>query len=542
MSLLNLMNIGKSALFANQAALNVTGHNIANVNTAGYTRQEVVLEIATPTSNSAGYLGRGVTVDSVRRSYARFIEGQLLGQEQSLGKSTAMNEILSQVEQVFNDSAGMGLSEGLQSFFDSWESLSSDPGDSAQRTVLLSDAESMVSTAKQMETDLLETIGEINGEIADIAGQVNTIAGKIADLNEQITKIEAGGTGATANDLRDTRGSLVTELGKLVEVSTLEDGNGSLTVIVGMRNLVDGTRVNKMTTTADASGNLGIELDGVDVTSRISKGRLSGLVASRSAIESGPLVELRKFAAALTVEVNALHYEGFGLDGNNHRNFFSALTASTTDSSGGAAISATIADMSALTLSEYDVAIGPAGAYTVTNRDTGAAVATGTYSSGAAITFEGLSVTISDDSGTVAEGDSFSVSPLTGAVSNFAVELTDTDQIAAASGAASLPGDNTNALALAGLADSGISSLGNATYSGYYAGIVSSVGSMAADAADLQTFDANLQSELANQRDSASGVSIDEEAANLIVYQRGFEAAARLISVADELIQTVLAL
>ncbi len=180
MSLLNLMNIGKSAIFANQAALNVTGHNIANVNTSGYTRQEVVLEIATPSSNSAGYLGRGVTVAGVQRSYARFIEGQLLGQEQSLGKSTAMNEILSQVEQVFNDSAGMGLSDSLQSFFDSWESLSSDPDDSAQRTVLLSDAESMVSTAKQMETDLLETIGEINDEITDIAGQVNTIAGKIA--------------------------------------------------------------------------------------------------------------------------------------------------------------------------------------------------------------------------------------------------------------------------------------------------------------------------------------------------------------------------
>ncbi len=198
--------------------------------------------------------------------------------------------------------------------------------------------------------------------------------------------------------------------------------------------------------------------------------------------------------------------------------------------------------MSALTLSEYDITIGAAGAYTVTNRGTGATVTSGTYSSGAAITIEGISVTLSDDSGTVAEGDTFSVSPLTGAVSNFAVALTDTDQIAAASSASSLPGDNTNALALAGLADTGISSLGNATYSGYYAGIVSSVGSMAADAADLQTFDANLQSELANQRDSASGVSIDEEAANLIVYQRGFEAAARLINVADELIQTVLAL
>ena len=95
---------------------------------------------------------------------------------------------------------------------------------------------------------------------------------------------------------------------------------------------------------------------------------------------------------------------------------------------------------------------------------------------------------------------------------------------------------------MAALADAGVSSLGSATFSEYYAGIVSSVGAMAADASDLQTFDANLQSELAGQRDSASGVNLDEEATNLIVYQRGFEAAARLISVADELIQTVLAL
>jgi flagellar hook-associated protein 1 FlgK len=95
---------------------------------------------------------------------------------------------------------------------------------------------------------------------------------------------------------------------------------------------------------------------------------------------------------------------------------------------------------------------------------------------------------------------------------------------------------------MAALADAGVSSLGNATFSGYYAGIVSSVGAMAADASDLQTFDANLQSALAGQRDSASGVNLDEEAINLIVYQRGFEAAARLISVTDELIQTVLGL
>jgi flagellar hook-associated protein 1 FlgK len=540
MSLLNLLNIGKSALFANQAALNVTGHNIANVNTPGYTRQSVVLEIATPSMNSAGYLGRGVTVGAVERSYNRFVQAQLLGQQQSLGRSTAMNEVMSQVEQVFNDSSGMGLSDSLEAFFSSWQSLSTDPGDSARRTVLLSDAASLVSTAKQMETDLLETIGGINEEISDITGQINTIAGKIADLNHQIVKIEAGDSGASANDLRDTRDSLVTALADIVQVDTREDRDGSLTVTVGMRNLVDGTQVNEMTTSADASGNLGLRIDGVDVTSRIEKGRLSGLIDSRTAIEAGPLKELRRFAAALTVEINEIHSGGYGLDGSTGTDFFAPLSLTTTDSSAGANVSsAAITDPAALTLSDYDVTIGAAGAYTVKNRDTGASVATGTFSSGTAIAFEGISVTLT---GTVAQGDSFSVSPLSGAVANFAVAVTDTDRIAAASDAASLPGDNRNALAIAGLADTAVSSLGNKTFSGFYAGTVSSVGSMAADAADLQEFDQNLQSELASQRDSASGVSLDEEATKLIIFQRGFEAAARLISVTDELMQTVLSL
>ncbi len=540
MSLLNLLNIGKSAIFASQAALNVTGHNIANVNTPGYTRQEVILEIATPGASAGGYLGRGVTVSTVERRYDRFVEGQLLGQEQNLGKSTAMYEVLGRVEQVFNDASGVGLSEDLDAFLNSWQALAADAGDTAQRTVLLSNANSLVSTAKQMETSLLETIGEVNKEIGDIAGKINGLATDIARLNERIVEIEAGDSTATANDLRDKRDSLVTELSTLVQTRTLEDGNGSLTVIVGMRNLVEGQRVNPMTASRDASGNMGLSIDGVDITSRIEKGRLSGLLESRAEIESGPLMDLRRLVAALTKEMNLLHNGGVGLDGTTGNDFFAALSLSTTDASAGADVSsATVTDPSALTLSEYDVAIGTGGAYTVTNRDTGAAVASGTFSSGDPIAFDGISVTLT---GTVAAGDSFTVSPLAGAVSNFAVSLTDARKIAAASDVSALPGDNTNALRIAGLADTAVSSLGDATFSGYYGGIVTKAGSLAMDASDLQEFDENLRAELGNRRDSVSGVSLDEEAANLIQYQRAFEAGARMIRITDELLETVLAL
>jgi flagellar hook-associated protein 1 FlgK len=538
-SLLNLLNIGKSAVFASQAALNVASHNIANVNTPGYTRQEAILEIATPAPTAGGYLGRGVTVTAVERRYDRFVDAQLLGQEQNLGKSTAMDQVLGQVEQVFNDASGAGLSNDLNAFFNAWQALSANPADAAQRTVLLSKANSLASTAKRMESDLLGTVKEVNGEIADVAGRVNAIATDISRLNARIVEVEAGGGAAKANDLRDARDKLVSELSGLAEIGTLEDANGALTVTVGMRNLVDRERVNPLSTFRDAQGNLGLSIDGVDVTGRIDKGRLGGLLASRSAIASGPLTDLRRLAAALTKEMNLLHSAGVGLDGTTGNDFFAPLALSATNASAGASVtSATVTDPAALTLSEYTMSIGAGNAYTVTNRDSGAVVASGTYASGNPVGFDGISVVVT---GTVAAGDAFTVSPLAGAVSNISVALTDPRKIAAAS-AAGLPGDNTNALRIASLADAAVGSLGGATFSGYYGGVVGKAGTLARDASDLQAFDDSLRAELVNRRESASGVSLDEEAVKLIAYQRAFEAGARMIKITDELLQTVLQL
>ena len=462
MALMNLLNIGKSAIFASQAAINVASHNIANVNTPGYTRQEAILRIASPIVRvPGGYLGMGVAVSSIERRYDRFISGQLLGQEQNYGRSSVMDQVLGQVEQVFNDAGGAGLSDSINAFFDSWRTLSATPEDTAKRTVLISDANTLVDTMKQMERNLLGTIKETNGEIADVVDRVNGIATDIARLNAQIVQIESGGGSANANDLRDARDGLVTELSGLAEIGTLEDRNGSLTVTLGMRNLVDREMVNRVTTSNDAAGDVRLSLDGVDVTSRIVNGRLGGLFASRDAVESGPLVGLRRLAAALTDEMNQLHRAGVGLDGTTGNDFFTPLSPP---------------------LTEAD------------------------------------------------------------AISNLDVAVSDPRKIAAASAASALPGDNTNALRIAGLAEASVASLGNATFSGYYGGIVADVGKSARDASDLQQFDGNLRSELQNRRESASGVSLDEEATNLIAFQRAYEAGAKIIQITDELLQAVLKL
>jgi flagellar hook-associated protein 1 FlgK len=136
--------------------------------------------------------------------------------------------------------------------------------------------------------------------------------------------------------------------------------------------------------------------------------------------------------------------------------------------------------------------------------------------------------------------DFFSVSPLTNAVKNFGVALTDPQKIAAASSAATIPGDNTNAVAIAGLQQSNITGLGGSTFTGFYKGIVSTVGTMSREASDNFNFDQNLLTQIENRQQSVSGVSLDEEAANLIKFQRAFEAGAMMIKTTDELLQTLL--
>ncbi|MGZ8430054.1 MAG: flagellar hook-associated protein FlgK, partial [Candidatus Deferrimicrobiaceae bacterium] len=406
-----------------------------------------------------GFLGMGVAVSSIERRYDRFISGQLLGQEQNYGKSTTMDQVLGQIEQVFNGNGGAGLSSALNAFFDAWQSLSTNPGDTAQRTVLISDANNFVSAATQMESSILGSLKDINKAISDAAGQVNSIATDIARLNGQIVQIESGGGTAKANDLRDARDQLVTTLSGLVDIGTLEDKNGSLTVTLGMRNLVERETVNPVTAIKNAAGDAGFSLDGVDVTSRITNGSVGGLLASRDAVTSGPLAGLRHLAAVLTNEMNLLHSAGVGLDGTSGNDFFVPLSPP---------------------LTEAD------------------------------------------------------------AISNLGVAVSDPRKIAAASAASGLPGDNSNALRIAGLADAAVSSLGGATFSGYYSGIVTDVGKLARNASDLSKFDANMRSELQNRRDSASGVSLDEEATNLIAYQRAYEAGARIIRITDELFMSVL--
>ncbi len=538
MSVTGLFEIGKSALFASQTALSTISHNIANVNTPGYSRQDVILQVATPVPAAGGLLGRGVTVAGIKRNYDSFVQAQLLGQTENYGRSEALSQFLGQIEQVFNDSMGIGLSDPLMQYFNAWNEVSSTPDSRPQRLLLLQKAGFLASVAGQMESDINSTIKQMDDGISTAVSRINNIAQEISALNGQIAQVEGGGGSDKAYDLRDRRDVLLSELSELAENSTYEEDNGSVTVTIGMRNLVNGERVNTLSAQPNQDNNYDLMLDGVNITEAVSGGKLGGMIAAREDTKATALTDLRRLIASLTKEVNLLHTTGFGLDGSTGNNFFNPLQLATTDRSAGAGITASVSDLSQLTLDEYDITFDAAATnYTVTDRQTGAAVATGVYATGTPITFEGIEVTIT---GTIAAGDSFAVSPLTDAIKNFGVAVTDPDKVAASATAAGIPGDNTVALQLAQMAAAPVSSLGGATISGYYAEIVAEVGAKSKTAADTLAFDESLLTSIEGRRESISGVSLDEEAANMLRYQRSYEAAARLITVTDELMQTIL--
>jgi flagellar hook-associated protein 1 FlgK len=538
MSLSGLFDIGKSALIASQTALAVTSNNIANVNTPGYSKESVTLDIASPFYTGAGPVGSGVTAAAITRSYDRFIQAQLLNQQQNQGKSASLDETWGQVEQVLNESQGIGLSGPLSDFFNAWNDVATTPDSPAARMVLLQKANTLVRSASMIENSIIDTVNNANTTITSDVKQINSLASDIASLNEQIVQEEAGTSGGQASNLRDQRDAKLTALAKLVDFTSYEDQNGSLTVAVGMRNLVSGVQTNPMTTAVDTNGNTTVILDNTDITSNIQGGDIGGLIQSRNGIQTNTLVSLRMLVASIAQQVNALHSQGVGLDGSTGNNFFTLAVPTINNTAAATITPPDVTGPAGLTSNEYTVNFNAAGTtYTISNKQTGAVLTTAAYTSGSPITFNGLTFTIT---GAVTNTDSFTIgSPLPTAISSFGVAITDPSQVAAAT-AAGAPGDNTNALAITQLANNAISSLGNDTFSGYYGGVVSTVGSIKQSTSDGLTFDNNLLSQIQARRDSASGVSLDEEATNLIMFQRSYEAGAQVIKVADELVQTLL--
>ncbi|MFI5445988.1 flagellar hook-associated protein FlgK [Polaromonas sp. UC242_47] len=434
---------GLSGLNAAQAALVTTGHNTANVYTAGYSRQSVQISSAGGVySPSVGFFGSGAKVTDVTRNYDQYLASQL-NQAQSLNHS--LNTYYTQISQVDNLLANQktGLAVQMQSLFTGVQAVANTPADPAARQQLISSAQALANQFRSMDEYLVGLNASVNEQVTGTVEQINTYAQQIANLNKQVAMLSNASGGQAPNDLLDQRDQLVNELGKLVGTKLVVQDGGQYNVFIGNgQTLVLGDKANKLAAVNSASDPSHTAIATINAAGQsvelqegvLSGGSLGGLLQFRSETLTNAQNSLGRIAIAMADAFNAQQSLGMDLNGALGDDFFTQASPgliSNSRNQGNLALTPSFSNISALTTSDYELSVTDVSGtltYTVTRLSDKQVVGSST---GFPITFDG--VTVDQASGTAQAGDSFLIQPTRTGARDMNVLLTDPAKVAAAS-------------------------------------------------------------------------------------------------------------
>ncbi len=634
-----------SGLLAFQRGLTVTSHNIANVNTPGYSRQRVELAARTPTPVGSGFLGNGVQPTTVQRLYDDFLARQLQAGTSTQSSFATYHSLAARLDNLLGD-PDAGLAPGLQSFFAAVQTVANDPSSLPARQVLVSEAQSLADRFHYLDQGLGDVERSVNTVIARTVGDINQYAASIADLNGKIVLAQGQSGGQPPNDLLDQRDELVRKLAELVSVNTVPQDDGSLNVFIGNgQTLVLGNQSQPLLAVGSEYDSTRYEIaypagsGSVNVTAQLGGGKLGGAIAFRNEVLDGARNALGRIALVVSSQFNAQHALGQDLNGNLGADFFTAidttspLAAASALNSGTGAVSVTVGNPSVLGTSDY--LLGYDGAnYTVTRLSDNASVYSGAAFP-ATLASEGLNLSLA---GAPAAGDRFLIRPTRAAASAFGLSVSDPRLVAAGApmrtaattgnagsarisagtvtntnnlplattitltfdpnaGGAGVPGfvvgggpaspilydpatesggksfsfathggftfsvsgvpsagdsftiaantngqgDNRNALLLGALNTQRMMDGGRASYTDAYASLIADVATRTRSAETNSNVQKTLLDQTSAAREAVSGVSLDEEAANMLRFQQAYQAAAQMIGVADTMFQTLIA-
>jgi flagellar hook-associated protein 1 FlgK len=432
----SIFGIATSGLNAAQAGLLTTSHNIANVNTAGFSRQQIVQTTPVPQYTGAGFAGAGVAVVTIRRSYSEFLELQVRDTGSQAAAADTLLAQLRSLDDLLGDPAG-GLAPVLQGFFDGVNQVASYPADAAARQALVSGAEALAARFVDLDARFAALRDSANGQIESTVSTLNAYASRLADLNRQIMGTSGQGAQAQSpNDLLDQRDALLRDLGGQIGISTVLQSDGSLNVFLSSgQALVVGGNAYALSTTPDPESPqdmaVGIGSGSGVVLMRASDlrdGQLGGLLEFRDRDLADARNALGRIAMALAAQFNAQHQLGQDLSGAPGGQFFAAGTpavAPRSSNAGSAQLSASVADFGALGASGYRVSWDGLN-WQVARLADGATQSFATLPQ----VVDGVAIALA--SGTPAAGDSFRIEPSAAGAANFAVLVHDVKRIAAA--------------------------------------------------------------------------------------------------------------
>lgn len=568
MGLLNsALHIGRNALLGSQGALQIVGNNVSSAASPDYTRLTPQLDPVHGTPIVEGLQpGAGVALTGIRRNIDEALEGRLRLANGDRESAFAQQASLSQLETFFDDVNGTGVGAQLTSFFHGFDDLANAPEDVAVRDLALAHGDQLISTMHALRANMARLSADADAQIAAIVKDADRIVADVAEINRQIARSESG-TPAEDNALRDRRDGLLRQLSTYFDITVRQQGNGAVNVYVGSETLVQGNTVRRLVADEELAHGVtrtSVRFADTNAQITINGGKLGGLIMSRDEHGIAQIAALDRLADALIYDVNRIHADGQGRAG------YSDVTGSVEVLASGAALDSPAAGLAhppingSFYLTTIDNATGTPVAHRIDvnldGSDAGTTLEALVADINAGVTGVTASVT-PDNRLRIAAADGFRFTfghdgqdtraDTSGVLAALGVNtlLTGTDasdiglnaaiverpELLAAS-SVFLSGDGRTAGRLAELDNTATALLDGTSLNGFYNAIAGGVAVATASINDESEASNAVYLSLSAQREAISGVNLDEEAINLLKYQRSFQGAARFVSVVDELI------
>ncbi len=560
-TLFSTLDVARSGLQAAQVQIDVAGHNIANVNTEGYTRQRAELVTRSPITYPFGQLGRGVEVGTVRRIRDSFIDAAYRTQNPNLGRTSTAAQFYGFIEDLFLEPSENGFGTRVNDFFDSLNDFANNVESLPARQSVISNVDSLSASLREMAQRLDALRTNANEQIKGLVPAVNSITSRLASLNDRVRSTEV--SGVVANDLRDERDRLLDELSSYMNITVHERADGQVDVVVGNDVMVNGIFARQIVAVAnpalDAERNDLVEIRYADNNAlvQIENGKFFGAMEVRDSAIPTVDAKLDAIAATIIQQLNRIQSQGAGLQrlsGNitstnpvtdssialASAGLRFAVTAGTFDvvvyDSAGVATTTTIAfDPATDSLDDLATALSAVPNFSAS------VVGGTTLQLGAG---SGYTYSFANDSGALLT--SLGINGLfTGYdARTIGVNKLLSDNPSYLSSTASLDvletGDNSLALAMAAIRDALTMQGGTASISDFYESMVAQVGVDTQANERLYQVEKAFVEDFNRRRQEVSGVSLDEEVTFLLQYEKAFQASARVVTTVDTMLETLL--
>ncbi|MGY3265465.1 flagellar hook-associated protein FlgK [Lysobacter sp. HA35] len=619
---MSVLSTGSSALLAFQRALGTVSHNVANVNTEGYSRQRVDLEARVGQNTGAGYVGAGVSIQKLQRLADGLNFARQADSSGELGRLTQLSSYADRLDGLFSNTS-TGLAAPWSNFYGAVKGVVSEPGSSIARQSMLSAGDQLASRFRAMDSQLTSMGTEADTRLTAQVDVANQLANEIAKLNDQIS---SSGSNASP-DLIDQRDLRIDKLASLTGAQVVPQDDGSLNVFSGGQALVLGARAGKLTLAPDpySADRKVLSLDtpggAVKLPSGSLSGEIGGLLEFRDRVLDPARADLGRMATAFATTMNAQNRAGVDYNGDPGGDLFSIPAPqvnANVANTGTAAFTASISDVAALKGPNIEMRYA-GGSWSAVRSGTGEPLTmSGAGTAANPFVVEGVSLVMS---GAAANGDKFTLRPTSEAAGALQMIQKDPNKIAAASpltakvdptnlgnakpgamqvtnatqfasfttaqvdfidathytidgGAPQVftagqpiagngwsmaidgtPGagdsftlgrtgpkstDNSNARLLSALDDKTVLDGGTTGMTTGLSRITAKIGTESSNAQMNLDAQQVLHDQVVAERDSVSGVNLDEEAADMLRYQQAYQAAAQVISTADNMFQTLL--